>query len=125
MGVLEVDRVGKYDDFKHVRDGVVSELELGSPLNAISISGDQRYGVVGGRDLMKVMGFTSSDRACVAPSQVCHENGLACVYCTVQYCTVAAHVCSFVGVGCVTIHILCGLGVVVMTVLSAGQRRLP
>lgn len=38
-----------------VKDGVVDELPLGSPLNAISLSRDQRHGVVGGRDLMKVL----------------------------------------------------------------------
>lgn len=44
----------KPETFADLRDGVVSELEIGSPLTMISLSGDQRYGVVGGRNLVKV-----------------------------------------------------------------------
>lgn len=55
MGVQEVERGDKYQKLNHLTDGVVAELGLGpSPLNAISLSPDQRHGVVGGRDLMKV-----------------------------------------------------------------------
>lgn len=58
MGQQGEDNMEKVETFADLRDGVVSELQLGSPLNAISLSGDQRYGVVGGRDLMKVHEYT-------------------------------------------------------------------
>lgn len=46
------------DSDEETKEGVVAQLSLKSPLNAISLSSDQRHGVVGGRDLMKVCYIT-------------------------------------------------------------------
>lgn len=57
-----------------LRAGVVAELTLAksgsSPLSSISLSSDQRHGVVGGRELMKVRCLRDSNEGGLIGGQV-------------------------------------------------------